>query len=493
MRVDSRRQAAVYHAWETTDLNLMVQAVAGGAKTTTLMGILARCKYRTLFLAFNKSIQEDISAKIQAAGYLHAKALTLHSLGLSAIRNAYPKAVITKNKNYQMIKDLHSYNRGLFSSMSWEDKSKTNITLMEMNDVSRIYLTDDLSQILTYMSEMDKYFYMHPQLENLWAEFINIREEYEQRHLIDFLDMIYITVKHKLLIPIQPYYLMIDEAQDLSLIQHLMIDQLLAQGDIHKWVAVGDRRQAIYGFTGSYSNSFDLFKEKGNVHELPLDVCYRCPQAIIREANKVYNVIEHYKEYDGIVGTITDHTHINNGSMIICRNTSPLISLYFLLLAENRKVYLKGEDILSGLERFLQPYQYKTVNQAIFKITVELTDINEKAYKSDEERYKSYKLQENLKNLKLLQRHFCQPTDKISVILDKIKTMFEQTEDSSAITLCTIHKAKGLEADIVYILNENLIPSKFAKSPAQLQQEQNLKYVARTRAKEAMYYLNLDI
>ena len=56
--------------------------------------------------------------------------------------------------------------------------------------------------------------------------------------------------------------------------------------------------------------------------------------------------------------------------------------------------------------------------------------------------------------------------------------------------LCTIHKSKGLEADVVYILNEYLIPSKFAKSPEQIKQEQNLKYVARTRAKEELYFLN---
>ena len=55
--------------------------------------------------------------------------------------------------------------------------------------------------------------------------------------------------------------------------------------------------------------------------------------------------------------------------------------------------------------------------------------------------------------------------------------------------LCTIHKSKGLESDVVYILNENLIPSRFATSKEQLIQEKNLKYVARTRAKKELYFL----
>ena len=90
-----------------------------------------------------------------------------------------------------------------------------------------------------------------------------------------------------------------------------------------------------------------------------------------------------------------------------------------------------------------------------------------------------------------MSKHYCKPTDKVDVIIAELEYMFKTIDDSEAITLCTIHKSKGLEANVVYILNEFLIPSKFAKSSVQLEQEQNLKYVARTRAKEEMYYLNI--
>jgi superfamily I DNA/RNA helicase len=90
-----------------------------------------------------------------------------------------------------------------------------------------------------------------------------------------------------------------------------------------------------------------------------------------------------------------------------------------------------------------------------------------------------------------LSKHYCKPNDKVGVIILELDSMFKSIDDSTAITLCTIHKSKGLEANIVYILNEFLIPSKFAKSPMQLEQERNLKYVARTRAKEELYYLNI--
>jgi superfamily I DNA/RNA helicase len=88
-----------------------------------------------------------------------------------------------------------------------------------------------------------------------------------------------------------------------------------------------------------------------------------------------------------------------------------------------------------------------------------------------------------------LSKHYCKPNDKVGVIILELDSMFKSIDDSTAITLCTIHKSKGLEANIVYILNEFLIPSKFASHP--LEQERNLKYVARTRAKEELYYLNI--
>ena len=81
--------------------------------------------------------------------------------------------------------------------------------------------------------------------------------------------------------------------------------------------------------------------------------------------------------------------------------------------------------------------------------------------------------------------------DKIEILLQSLKQLFAEPEDETVITLCTIHKSKGLEADVVYILNEFLIPSKFAKSSMQLEQETNLKYVARTRAKKELYYLTI--
>jgi hypothetical protein len=61
--------------------------------------------------------------------------------------------------------------------MSWR-KAKTTLTLMEMNDVSRIYLTEDIVEITGFMTSMDKFFYIHPMDDDLWKEFYLLESSY---------------------------------------------------------------------------------------------------------------------------------------------------------------------------------------------------------------------------------------------------------------------------------------------------------------------------
>ena len=485
----SDRQQDIFDTWDTTDDNILINAVAGSGKTTTLLELLTHCKFKTLFLAFNKSVQEEIQSKIDARGLRQGKALTMHSMGLSAIRNHYKRIAIQNGKNFDLIKLVQGSNPKVFKYLKWEDKLKLSYTLMDMNDISRLFMTDDLGEIKKHMLSMDKNFVDHKKIVSLWASLISFREaSYKDKVVtIDFNDMIYLAAREKLKIPLDPYYLMIDEAQDLNLAQHKLIENLIAQGDVHKWISVGDRNQSIYGFSGAYTSSFDKFLKMGNVTELPLDICYRCAQNIIDETNEVYDVMEYGTEEKGIVGRVTEVSEVKEESMIICRNTSPIIKLYFKLLSQGTSVYIKGDDILASMVRFLKPYNNMTVAMTKSKLLDKLEDLQKD--KSENGRIKLYIFKEDYANFKELVSNTSTDYEIIKVLIEKIQNLFKVKE--KAVMLCTIHKAKGLESDIVYILNENLIPSKFAISTEQLKQEQNLKYVARSRAKKELYYLNL--
>ncbi len=53
----SGKQERIFDTWNNTDKNILINAVAGSGKTTTLLELLKFCEYRTLFLAFNKSVE----------------------------------------------------------------------------------------------------------------------------------------------------------------------------------------------------------------------------------------------------------------------------------------------------------------------------------------------------------------------------------------------------------------------------------------------------
>jgi DNA helicase II / ATP-dependent DNA helicase PcrA len=485
----SYRQKAVYDCFDFETYNMLIEAVAGSGKTTVLLELLKRCDGETLFLAFNKSIQTEIEKSIKDLSITHAKSMTLHSLGLLAISGRF-KFTIKKGKSYDIANKIKDANPKVFKGLKYSDRFKVIQMLVNMNDVSRMYLTDDVSEIKTHMMSMDKSIDSGDYIPSLWDQFLRLREKSYKRDdiEIDFTDMIYLPIHLGLKVPVSPKYLMIDEAQDLNIAQHTFIDNLINQGDVERWVAVGDRNQSIYGFSGAYASSFDLFKEKNNVKELPLDICYRCPKKVIEAANEVFDVMEGFKENDGIVDTVDDPELIKDNAMVVCRNISPLFELFFHLVSTHRDVNLKGEDILNRIVGFITPMKFDTVDTIYNKMYVKKMRL--KQSKDNFDKFEAGKIEENLESIVIMiGRGFIRQTDTGSVLIEKMKQVFK--ENKSGITLCTIHKSKGLEADVVYILDECLIPSKFAKSPSQLIQEQNLKYVARTRAKKELYYLNL--
>ena len=487
----SKRQADILDTWNNTDENILIQAVAGSGKTTTLMLILEACKYKTLFLAFNKSIQTEIQSRIDKQVLTQGKALTMHALGLQALKAQGIKFSINNNKNWDLVKVINNIYKKELRTLNREDKLRFCYTLIDYSDAARITLSDDIKTLDAFLIDIGKIPFKTKNeklIERVWENFIKLREETYKKNIIDidFYDMIYLPVREGYTIPVHPYYLMIDEAQDLNNLQHALVTQLLNQGAIRKWIAVGDRNQAIYGFTGASSNSFDLFKQKDNVKEMPLDICYRCPTKIIEASNEVYDVMKAFKTEEGIVGIEIDTNLIKPNSMVICRNTSPLFDLYIKLLHDGKPAYIDGTEILGYLVKFLNPYKTDTIVGCTKELTYIAKELAED--QTDEGKYKSFIFNENFKNF-LKVSTLCSSMDIVETLLEKLKSIFESKVD--AIKLCTIHKSKGLEADVVYILQEELIPSKFAKTPSQIVQENNLKYVARSRAKKELYYLQL--
>ena len=64
--------------------------------------------------------------------------------------------------------------------------------------------------------------------------------------------------------------------------------------------------------------------------------------------------------------------------------------------------------------------------------------------------------------------------------------------ETDGVLLSSIHKAKGLEADRVFLIEPEgaPVPHPMAKQDWEIEQEWNLRYVAITRAKKELIYVS---
>jgi superfamily I DNA/RNA helicase len=258
---------------------------------------------------------------------------------------------------------------------------------------------------------------------------------------------------------------------------------------------VGDRSQAIYGFAGAQSDSMDKIKEATKAHELPLSVCYRCPTSHIDRAKNIVSQIEASPTASaGILAEIKESEltdKLTNGSLILCRKTAPLISLCLQLIGEGLPARVKGRDVASGLIKVID----KLAKDAHFSYGSLPLFVRE---------WESIQMRK-LADLKDSESRIQQVNDTASAIVAaysglKIKcSTLEQFKDAllalfddsrASIWLSTIHKAKGLEAERVFIIKPQYLPLVWkGQQPWQFGQEKNLEYVAYTRSKSELYFV----
>ena len=97
-------------------------------------------------------------------------------------------------------------------------------------------------------------------------------------------------------------YFMLDEAQDMSELQYLVLKPIFE--NCPRVVIVGDPDQSIYGFRGSNPKVMEWFDKEFQPNKYPLSVSYRCPsnilnpiaKSIAHNSNRYEHSLRSYKE-----------------------------------------------------------------------------------------------------------------------------------------------------------------------------------------------------
>ena len=483
-----------------------INAVAGSGKTTTIVESAFRESKKglsILFLAFNKSAVNNVIRKIseQNNGTLPYNIFckTLHSHGFEALRRAY--------KQGRLVNDSNKWNNTIKETLSsltsthFEDEAvqasyvcniadllnKCRINLVKAGETREIANIADHFGIDLYADEVQV-------VSTL------LSSAYRLTPIIDFSDMITTSVfSCKRNVP--KYDLVfVDEAQDLNKAEHeLLLSSLAPNG---RFVAVGDPKQAINGFAGADCDSFANLTRIAGGKELPLSVCYRCGKSIVELAQSIVpNITAFEGAEDGLVRHTNDLAGLAKGDMILCRKTAPLVGLCLKLIASGIPANVAGRDISKNITDLIKNTKATTLDGMFRKLDHQIDLAVAKAQRKGLDPNDApfvVALRDKVACIEVV----ADKCTSVSELIDRFNAIFTDIDglneqdlekQKHIVTLSTVHKAKGLEADNVWIVVPDKLPLRYkGQRDWQFEQEMNLCYVAYTRAKKILTFVDLN-
>jgi DNA helicase-2/ATP-dependent DNA helicase PcrA len=500
----------------TGSLNLL--AAAGCGKTTTLIEVVKYLPGSVWFCAFNRAIVSEIEYKVQHTSGINLdniRVSTVHSCGMRVYsKHVQPRKIRVEARKVQGILDeLAEVNEVYVKNQAFLRKLVEYAKSAGFGVLKRIGNVPDWLELIDHFGmDLDEEDGNRRDLDKLVSCAIVVYQKSLKlcSSEIDFSDMLLAPLYYEARFP-KYDNILIDEAQDISPLRLKLILECLKPGG--RVIAVGDEFQSIYGFCGASEKSMEDIKEHTNAVELPLTVTYRCPKSVVKVAQQwVPMITAHESAPEGIVREVwlsiplaannepakpgfwacAPFTH---NDAVLCRNTKPLVSLAYDCLRRSIPCMVEGRDIGQGLVKLAMRWKLTTLAQLEVRLAeYKLTEIAK--FESMKQEYKAAEIEDRCDTLQvLIECSQDQGGTRIQDLVDLIGRMFGDTlegQKPKVMILSTVHKAKGREWQRVFILGrEKYMPSKWAKQRWMIQQEQNLMYIAVTRAQRELVDVNV--
>lgn len=476
----------------------VVEAAAGSGKTSTLVELARRLTAKhpsanIIFLAFNKHIADELGTRLAGT---NASARTIHSVGNSAVTGSVGRTTIDARKYNTLAQEWVDRNILRFPEDERKDAAaEVPGVLAKLVNFARLTLVD--AKDAAALDAMCLHFDIevaYPSL--LFGALPTILEQGKEaarnKKIIDFTDMIWLPVALNL--NLQKFdFILCDESQDLSACQLELVMKMCKPDS--RVVFVGDRNQSILGFAGADNLSVNKIISRTNATTLPLSISYRCPASHIRLAQMVVPSIEarpNAPEGEIVFAKNEDDLQkmVQASDLIICRLTAPLIKECIKLIKNKVSARVRGRDIGKDLVSLLKKvakmegFSYDKV-VAFLESYRALQEDFLRQKKADESMIES--LNDRVSCLQVCAESFLD-AKSIGQLSAEIEALFD--DNRPAVWLSTIHRAKGLEADRVFILKPEKLPLRWKNQQDwQFSQELNLLYVALTRAKKVLVFL----
>lgn len=447
------------HARGSSD-NLMISALAGTGKTTTIEQIQLKSKIKpVLYLVFNKKNADEAADQMLSTTTVR----TFNSMGHRIWGSNGRSLTLDFKKTATILRGLINDSPKSAQSDLWASWDQV---------VSGVSLAKSLGYIPIGVAKSDNslisqsafHSHLDERPDDLVSDLIDavltrsINLSYSGT--IDFNDQVYMPALFGGVFPKFPL-VMVDEYQDLSPVNHRLLDRLVSG----RLIGVGDPWQNIYGFRGAKASGMAEAEAKYSMSRLGLSVSFRCPRAIVEHVHwrvlhfKWINEGGHVHVLDKLNATL-----IPDNATIICRNNAPLFGCAFKLISTGHSVSVVGSDVgprLVGIMKRLGD-DFMTRAQTLSAI-------------DDWEAEKLAKESRNAPDMAECMRIFARQGDGLSQAISYAEHLFKQ---QGSIKLMTGHKSKGLEFDHVIHIDPWLCQD--------TEQDQNLRYVISTRSRDKL-------
>lgn len=466
----SKYQQAIYQFCSDKRAgSAIINAVAGSGKTTTAIEAL-KCFPKSadcIFLAFNRSIADELVDR-------GVPAKTFHSLVYGPVMRYYGLSNVDSEKVRKTAKRVLSqfdYNKfqyaickviGLLKQIGFVSNQAGDFELTAREIIEHHDIDAGLDPLF-----MDA-------LKTVYAA------SYGDTKSMDFDDLLMFGALNEEITLKKYDVVFVDESQDTNLIQRILLRKISKPKT--RVIAIGDRNQAIYGFRGADSQSMNSIKTDFKCVDLDLSVTYRCDRAIVEMAKKFVPQIEAREDAGpGLIKVQQDLEGAKANDLVVCRTTRELIRNAFSLLKQNKSVMVLGREIGQGLKALINKMKASNVIELIDKLDAYKKREVEKLLRMEKEN-QAQTVADKVESILCL----CEDVLTVPDLLKRIDDLF--ADKSKAIKFATIHKSKGLEAKRVFWLDFDY-HFHWLKKDWMLEQENNLRYVATTRAKHELYLI----
>ena len=348
------QQQSVFDALTGSAENLLIEAVAGSGKTTTLQTCLRYVPASTsvLFCAFNRHVADELRDRLPA----HVRVSTMHGVGWRLVKEAFPAVRIRERCVAEAIwracgEDLRGFRRvgapgvKVVSLLKWRGPRCTPCGPLDCLEVAQRY---DVRPAPDWAPVVQ-----------VWNDLVEADRAAPAE--VDFDDMCWLPGALGLLAEPRYDLVLVDEAQDL--------ERLPDQPGLLPRAAgrpPGTATSRSTGFRGACPDAMDQLQRRLRAVPLPLSVCFRCGLLDVAAAQAYVPHImppppSEEERVDPAVVRSTTYPEmlrmLGAGDYVLCRFTVPLAVLGAELMAyrEDVPVRMTGVDLRGEVEVALRP------------------------------------------------------------------------------------------------------------------------------------------